>query len=309
MSRYSFPNCLQNSYKVNWRIADVLGGRSFDTSKRWLPLPLSAASRVGCLSEAEKTRLTQVEMAAYAHLFGYVEEFIAPKVAELARDHGSDDREAFDALTNFAAEEVKHMELFRRLRRLVDEALGFETALVGGQDDTARYVLSKSDGAVLLLTACIEWFTQRHYSDAFRDDDSLDLLTKDVFKAHWQEESQHAQMDHLETLRAFAGMSESERDVAVDELIELDAAVDGLLKAQVDNDLANLRKALDRELSVHELDEVRDALLAAKRWTFLESGVTHPRFEELFVAVTTEPQRARVGAALGSLLAPVSASA
>ena len=55
-------------------------------------------------------------MGAYAHLFGYVEEFIAPTMVTLARDFAIDNRPAFDALTNFAAEEVKHMHLFRELR-------------------------------------------------------------------------------------------------------------------------------------------------------------------------------------------------
>ena len=39
---------------------------------------------------------------------------------------------------------------------------------------------------------------QLHYVDAFRDDGDLDELTKRVFKAHWLEESQHAQLDHLD---------------------------------------------------------------------------------------------------------------
>jgi glycine/D-amino acid oxidase-like deaminating enzyme len=63
-------------------------------------------------------------------LFGYVEEFIAPKVVDLARDVEPVDREAFHALANFAAEEVKHMTLFRELRARVDEAMGFPLALL-----------------------------------------------------------------------------------------------------------------------------------------------------------------------------------
>lgn len=304
MTNYSYAKCLRHSYQVNWRISDVIGGQSFDTSKRWLPEALSAVSRLTCLDEEERKKLTQVEMAAYAHLFAYVEEFIAPKVSTLAKDHEIDQREAYDALTNFAAEEVKHMNLFRQLRSMVGEALGFDPELVGGQSETARYVLGKSSGAVLLLTACIEWFTQKHYLEAFKDDDQLDPLTRRVFKAHWLEESQHAQMDHLETLRAFASMNAEERDQSVDELIELVAAVDGLLQMQVEADMANFAKAIDRTLSPAETEEVREALVASKRWTFIMSGVTHPRFEELFSEVTTPVQQERVGKALQSLFAP-----
>jgi len=307
MPSYSYSRCLANAYKVNWRIEDVLGERRFEPSKRWLPMRLSGASFVTVLDEEEKRKLTHVEMASYAHLFGYVEEFIAPKVTELSRDFQIDQREIFDALTNFAAEEVKHMNLFRRLRERVDQTLGFETRLIGDQAATAHYVLSKSSGAVLLLTACIEWFTQLHFTEAFQDDAGLDPFTKTVFRAHWQEESQHAQMDHLETLRAFEKMDEEQRDRAIDELIELVAAVDGLLQKQVGLDIENLARYLGRAFSPFELSDLESGLLRAKRWTFIESGVTHPRFQELFAEVTTPAQQARVGEALAGLLAPAMA--
>jgi len=305
MPTYSYARCLQNAYKVNWKIDDLLGQRRFDASKRWLPAALSGVRHVTSLDEDEKRKLTHVEMASYAHLFGYVEEFIAPKITELAQDFAVDERVAFDALANFAAEEVKHMNMFRRLRDRVDEALGIETRLLGDESATARYVLSKSTGAVLLLTAAIEWFTQLHYTSAFAEDSGLDDFTKDVFHAHWLEESQHAQMDHLETLRAFAAMDAAERDRAIDELIELVAAVDGLLQKQVGYDVENLSDYLQRTFTPAEALDLREGLLRAKRWTFLESGVTHPRFQELFAGVTTPDQRERVGAALQGLLAPV----
>jgi hypothetical protein len=301
MPAYSYANCLSNAYKVNWRIEDVLGTKSFDPSKRWLPLSLSGAAAASCLDEDEKRALTHVELAAYAHLFGYVEEFIAPMVGALARDYEVRERVAFDALTNFAAEEVKHMNLFRAIRERVNAQLGFELALLSDEAQTARFVLSKSGGAVLLLTAAIEWMTQRHYLDAIKDDATLDSFTKDIFKAHWQEESQHAQLDHLETLRAFAAMTDVEREKAVDELIELVAAVDGLLRRQVEHDIANLSAQIGRTLRAAETAELRGALLGAKRWVFLMSGVTHPRFQELLLEVTTAPQRERVAVALDGL--------
>lgn len=301
MPNYSYADCLENAYKVNWRIGDVLGSRRFDPSMRWLPPSLSGAAALAFLDDDEKRALTQIELAAYAHLFGYVEEFIAPKISDLARDFEIDDRVEFDALTNFAAEEVKHMNLFRAVRDRVQEQLGFELALLEGEASTARYVLGKSTGAVLLLTAAIEWLTQRHYLDAMKDDSGLDPFTRSIFHAHWLEESQHAKLDHLETVRAFAGMTAEQRDRAVDELIELVAAVDGLLQQQVEHDLANFATRLGRTFDTREQDELRRELLRAKRWTFVLSGVTHPRFEELFVEVTTPAQRARVGAALESL--------
>ena len=304
MTSYSYADCLEKSYRVNWRVADVLGDRRFDHSRAWLPPQISASSRVTCLSPAEKVKLSHVEMGAYAHLFGYVEEFIAPKVVELARDVEPTDRHAFHALANFAAEEVKHMTLFRELRARVDEALGFPLALLPDARDVARAVLTRDTGAVLLLTAAIEWFTQHHYLACFEKDDALDPFTRHIFRSHWLEESQHARMDHLETLRTFEGMPADRRDRAIDDLIELVAAVHGLLEQQAAHDVDNLERYLDRTLSAADRREVQRAVMAAKRHAFIESGVTHPNFQELFGMVTTAEQQARVQSALGAVLAP-----
>ena len=111
-------------------------------------------------------------------------------------------------------------------------------------------------------------------------------------------------MDHLETLRCFDGMTEGEREQAIDDLIELVGAVDGLLQTQARMDVDNFLEYVGRSLSAEEEVDLHDSILRAKRWTFLESGVTHPRFQELFVEVTTPAQQERVGAALTELLSP-----
>ena len=269
MGSYSYAACLRNSYRVNWKISDVVGGRHFDASRHWLPARLSGAGRIACLTPAEKIKLSHVEMGSYAHLFGFVEEFIAPK------------------MLNFAAEEVKHMNLFREVRASVDGTVAFPLALLPGAPDVARAVLSKHTGAVLLLTAAIEWLTQLHYLSCFEGDESLDPFTRDIFKSHWLEESQHARMDHLETLRAFRPMSAEEKDRAIDDLIELVSAVDGLLQTQARLDIENLQACLWRRLGPPEQHEILAGVLAAKRYTFIESGVTHPNFLDLLGLVSS----------------------
>jgi hypothetical protein len=304
---YSYAECLQNSYRVNWKIDEVLDGRRFDLSRRWLPAQLSGADAVASLSRDEKTKLSHVEMGAYAHLFGYVEEFIAPRMVTLAKDFEIDNREAFDALTNFAAEEVKHMNLFREVRGRIDQALGFPLARLAGEKDVARAVLSKHTGAMLLLTDAIEWFTQLHYLSSFKDNDALDPFTRHIFKSHWLEESQHARLDHLETLRAFKNIDDHQRQVAVEDLIELVGAVDGLLQQQTGMDVDNFERYLGRTLTGEQRKEVYARVLDAKRYTFIESGVTHPNFVELFGAVTTPGQQAQVQKALAGVLQPAAA--
>ena len=312
MPNYTYEKCLANSYRINWRIEEVIGGQQFDTSRRWLPAQLSGADAIGFLNETEKTKLTHVEMGAYAHLFGFVEEFITPTILRLAGEFEIDQRPAFDALTNFAAEEVKRMTLFREVRAMVNETIGFPATLLGDEKAVAHLVMSKNIGAVLLLTSVIEWFTQQHYLSGFKDDESLDPFTKRIFRAHWQEESQHAQLDYLETVRKFAEMTAAEKDQAIDDLIELVGALDGLLQQQTAHDVDNLARYLDRRFTEAEHEEVANSVLKAKRYTFIESGVTHPNFQLVFTEVTNEAQREKVGAALGALLgeaAPVAARA
>ncbi len=302
MPEYTYAKSLENAHKVNWRIEEVLGDRQFDTSRPWLPAQLSGAAAISCLNDEEKLKLTHIEMGAYANLFRFVEEFITPTMVNLAQAVELKEGDAFDALTNFAAEEVKHMALFRQVRVLVDDAIGFPLALLDNEREVASVVLSKNVGAALLLTEAIEWFTQLHYLSGFKDEETLDPLTQAVFKAHWQEEAQHAHLDHLEILRAFGAMTAAEKDEAIDDLIELVGAVDGLLQELVMMDLENLARYLDRTFTESESAEISSNLLGAKRYAFIESGVTHKNFLETFTEVTTAPQQEKVQTALGALL-------
>ncbi len=302
MATYSYGGCIEQAYRVNWKIKDVFGTVDFDLARPWLPPALSGGGGIFCLNPEEKRKLTQVEMGAYAHLFGFVETFIAPLMVDLALDSDGQNPQAFEALTNFASEEVKHMHLFREVGRRVDGKLGFPLELIDGQSEVAHAVLSKNRGAVLLLTAAIEWFTQHHYVSSMNHCDELDPLTREIFRCHWMEEAQHARLDHLEAIRLFRDMTAKEREEAIEDFIWLLAAIDGLLEQQVILDFANLGRHLDRTFTDQERQEILVGLLKAKRHSFIESGVTHPNFLELFLSVTTSAQQARVQGAVGLLL-------
>ena len=77
---YTYQDVLANSKKVAWTEDDVLNGRSFDLSKRFLPNSLSGVDEIDCLNEDEKRKLNQIMGNAYCHLFAFVEEFIVPTV-------------------------------------------------------------------------------------------------------------------------------------------------------------------------------------------------------------------------------------
>ena len=49
MATYSYAGCIEQSYKVNWKIKDVLGTVDFDLGRTWLPKDLSGSSGIFCL--------------------------------------------------------------------------------------------------------------------------------------------------------------------------------------------------------------------------------------------------------------------
>ena len=96
-------------------------------------------------------------------------------------------------------------------------------------------------------------------------------------------------------------MSDADRDKAVDELIELAAAVDGILQAQSISDAEYFEAANGRSFDAEELNQIREGLLAAYRWQYIFSGTEHPRFLEVLGGMINEDQGNRIFAALATL--------
>ena len=291
------------SKRVRWDIdTDVIRNRSFDMADKFLPDGLSQIQEFHFLSAEEKRFLSRIQGRTYANIFGLVERFISAKVLELAHDHWMGDQIALEALVRFSDEELKHQELFRRIERLAADAMPKGYAFAPHSNDVAAAVLSSSTWAVLALTLHIELFTQLHYRESIESDDGLSPLFKDVFLFHWKEEAQHAVIDELEWRRHDATMSQAERDKAVDEFIALVGAVDGILRLQAANDAGYFASACGRVLSTAQHEAVEQGILKAYRWQYIISGAQHPPFVKILTELTSEAQRARILAALSTLM-------
>ncbi len=175
-------------------------------------------------------------------------------------------------------EELKHQELFRRLEAKVAPGMPQGYVFVPEPNQVANAVLAASTWAVLALTCDIELFSQAHYRSSIEPDDALDPLWKDVFLFHWREESQHAILDELEWQREDARLDEQQRDVAVDELIGLVGAVDGIVQMQAKADAAYFARVAGRQFSNSEVEAIHRTTLAAYRWQYITSGVQDARF-------------------------------
>lgn len=299
----AYARCIDKSKRVRWDLdKDVIRGRTLDTSQKFLPDGLSLVDEVDFLSEQERRFFSQVQGRTYANIFGLVERFINAKILELSRDHWLGDQVALEALVRFSDEELKHQELFRRLEQLAaaDMPAGYRD--VSDPNAVAQVVLSKSTWAVLALTCHIEVFTQVHYKQSIENSKDLSELWKDVFLFHCREECQHAIMDELEWAREDAALTDEERDRAVDDLIDLVVAVDGILQAQASADADYFVTACDREFSKEEQDAIRNVMLKAYRWQYIVSGIQDGRFLGILTDKITDGQAERITTALGPLM-------
>jgi len=294
-----YAKCVEVSKRVRWDIdRDLIRGRSFDFTKKFLPDGLSKIGRLDFLTADERRLVSQIQGRTYANMFGLVERFIGAKILEVSRDHWLGDQTALEALVRFTDEELKHQELFRRLERMTAEGMPEGYRFAPQPNDVANAVLGASTWAVLGLTCHIELFTQAHYRQSIEPDTELSALWKDVFLFHWKEESQHAILDELEWLREDAKLSIRERDKAVDDLIALVGAVDGLLQLQAAADAEYFLKVCGRTFAPTERDAVSVTLLAAYRWQYIVSGVQDERFQKILGRVINAKQGARIEAAL-----------
>ena len=298
-----YAKCVEASKRIHWEIdRDVFRGRAFDFAKKFLPDGLSKVGELEFLDAAERRLMSQIQGRTYANIFGLVERYIAAKVLELSRSHWLGDQTALEALVRFTDEELKHQELFRRMEAMIAAGMPAGYTFLPQPNDVATAVLSKSTWAVLALTCHIELFTQAHYRQSIEPDAELSELWKDVFLFHWKEESQHAILDELEWRREDAKLSPEERDQAVTDLIDLVAAVDGILKVQAAADADFFVRVCGRALDQAKSDRVAKATLAAYRFQYIASGVGNERFQKILGGMITEAEMKRIGAALAPIV-------
>ena len=299
-SRYA--KVIEVSKRVRWEIErDVIRGRTFDLAFDFLPAGLSLVDELDFLSPEQKRALSHVQGRTYANIFALVERFIGAKMADLGRTHALGDQNAFEALVRFTDEELKHQALFRRIEEMLAAGMPAGYALAAEPNAVAAAVLSKSNWSVLALTCHIELFVQAHYRASIGPVETLSPLWKDVFLFHWREESQHAILDELEWRRENANLSAAERDGAVDDLIALVGAVDGLLQVQAAADADYFMAVGGRPFTLQQAARLGTGMLEAYRWQYIFSGVEDPRFMGILGDMVTPEQSARIAEALATI--------
>jgi len=298
-----YAKCIANSKRVNWDIDnDVIRFRRFEMDKKFLPDGLSMVNDLPFLNEEERRFFSQVQGRTYANMFGLVERFICATVLDATREYRLGDQVALEALVQFSTEELKHQELFRRLDAMASAQMPRGYHFSPDADAVAAQVLSKSTWSVLGLTLLIELFTQVHYKESIAPDSELSELWKDVFLYHWREESQHAILDELEWVKEDARLTAAEREAAVNDLITLVGAVDGILQGQAEADASYFRAHARHDSTEVETAQIHSTFLKAYRWQYIVSGVQIHRFTNVLGKLINADQSERVFAALAPII-------
>jgi hypothetical protein len=290
--KYSYAAVLESAEKIHWRVEDVIGGeKRLDFSRRFLPEALAGVELLGFLSRDERRILNQIRGNGYLRTFGLVEEFILPFVLDHARPHLAEDDVRTRALLRFAGEEAKHIHLFRRFAEEFARGFSSPCAVIGPADAIASRVLSHHPLGVALVILHLEWMTQRHYIESVTAGEDLDPQFMSLLRHHWMEEAQHAKLDALMVEAIADGCSEDEISRGLDDYLAIGAFLDGGLKQQAELDAASLQLATGRTLQEHERAELVRAQHQALRWSFLGSGMTHPKFLESVEAIRPAARR------------------
>ncbi|HEX7253344.1 MAG TPA: diiron oxygenase [Thermoanaerobaculia bacterium] len=277
---YDYGSILDTSQRVNWKLEDVIEGRTFDYSRPFLPDSLAGAAQIQCLSKAERLKLNQIRGFTYLAMFGLVEEYIVPSVLDYVRTGDRANDRGVQALLHFAEEETKHIEMFKWFVREFERGFGTPCGMIGPAATIAAGILDHSPLGVFLSTLQIEWMSQMHFLESVRDTkEGLDPLVCSLLKHHWMEESQHAKLDTMVVDEIARTLTPEEIDKGIADYIDIGKMLDGGLQTQVELDLVSLEKAIGRQLNDSEKAEIREAQLKAYRWTFLLSGMTHPKFD------------------------------
>lgn len=278
-SSQTYQGLLETSQRINWAVEDLIGhGRRLDFSRPFLPESFARVRELAFLSPREQLILNHIRAHGYLAMFELVERCILPFIDAHTPSSDDQDRWRTPALTQFAAEERKHIALFTAFRREFAEGFGMDCGFIGPAEDIGAAVRDHGELGLAIFVLGIEWATQRHYLESVRDDQSLDDQFKSLLKHHWLEESQHAKLDAMVFEELAARATPEQLEVAIDDFLDIGGFIDGGLRQQTELDLATFEETIGRSLSPDDRASFLELQLQAMRWTFLGSALVNEGF-------------------------------
>ncbi len=276
---YNYQETLAASVRANWRVEDIIGGdKRLDFTRPFMPDSLARVNAIDFLDHEEKIVLNQIRGYGYLTTFGLVEEFILPFVLDHVRPHLNEDDYRTRALLQFASEEAKHIQLFKKFAKEFEQGFVTYCETIGPPEEIGKAVLSHGPLGVALVILGTEWATQKHYLESVRDDNELDPQFKSLLRNHWIEEAQHTKLDTLMVQSLTDNLTEDQIEKGINDYAAIGGLIDDGLKQQVEFDLEAFQRAAGRMLAEFERKQFRSIQLQALRWTYLGSAMVHPNF-------------------------------
>lgn len=275
---YTYSETLAAAARVSWRLEDVLAPSDrLDFSAPFLPENLAHTARLPALDAAQRLTLNQLRGHSYLCLFGLVEEFILPFVLDHARSRVDADDAELRALLQFASEEAKHIDLFKRFAAAFRADFPTPVEVIGPARDIADAVLDHSQLGVALAVLHIEWMTQQHYVEAVKSA-ALEPLFKRLLHYHWLEEAQHAKLDTLIAHKLAEPLGTAEIQQGIADYERIVRLLGSGLDRQAELDLEALSRASGRELSSDARREILEAQRRSYQISLIDAGRNHPKF-------------------------------
>ncbi len=292
MQMHTYQSLLEVSQRVNWRVDDIIGGdKALDFSRPFLPETFARVTQLPFLTPREQLALNHIRAHGYLAMFELVEESILPFVTEqVEKDDGRDPHRG-PALKQFALEEAKHIELFKRFKREFADGFGIECGFIGPPEAIRAELLSHGKLAMGIAILGIEWMSQGHYVESVRDDGDLDPQFKSLLKHHWVEEAQHARLDALMVQSMAKKRTPEEIESAIDEYFAIGGFLDGGLKTQAELDLDSFTRVTGRTLDAEQRAQFLEVQHQALRWTFLGTAMRNKNFLENIGAISANARK------------------
>ena len=160
---FNYQATLASSLRAQWQLDDVLRvDQELDFTRNFLPESLARTATIETLNPLEQRVLNHISAHQYLSIFGVVEEFILPFVVDHARPHLLGDDWRVRAILNFAGEEAKHIQLFKRFHQAFVRGFPVECEMIGPSEAIGAEILKHDPLAVGLVILMIEWMRQHH---------------------------------------------------------------------------------------------------------------------------------------------------